>query len=290
MKIIKIIGGLGNQMFQYALFLALKEKYPEEIIKLDCSYFKTYHVHTGLELHRVFGVELPQASFIELLRVTWPVYSFKLSRMIRKVFPPRSTECLEAKDYTYNEQVFSEGDKYYDGYWQNFLYFDSYRDVIKSAFDFQIPLNVKSASLYQSLQESNSSISIHVRRGDYLKANIYIGLCGLKYYEAAIGYMKKHVTNPVFYVFSDDMDWCRRYLSPLTGEDSICYVDWNKDKDAPLDLLLMSKCKYNIIANSSFSWWAAYLNDNIDKIVCAPQKWINMKMNCRVQMSDWILF
>lgn len=289
MKIVKILGGLGNQMFQYALFVALQHKFPNERLLVDCSYFKTYHVHTGLELNRVFGLELPQASFMQLLKVTWPVRSFILSRTIRKLMPPRRTECLEAKDYTFNKQVFDEGDRYYDGYWQNYNYFDDCRDELLALFQFKFQLNAQSSAIFPELAASNS-VSLHVRRGDYLKAKNYVGLCGVDYYQSAIEYMNNQISNAHYYIFSDDIKWCRQEIAPMLSGHAITYVDWNKGSDSPLDMMLMSRCSHNIIANSSFSWWAAYLNKNPQKIVCAPEKWTNTKVNCRFQLPDWILF
>ena len=289
MKIVKILGGLGNQMFQYALYVALQHRFSNEQLLVDYSYFKTYHVHTGLELNRVFGLELPQASFMQLLKVTWPVKSFVVSRVIRKLIPPRHTECIEYKDYTFNSHVFNEGNKYYDGYWQNYNYFDDYREELLALFQFKLVPNAQSAAILPELATSNS-ISLHVRRGDYLKAKNYAGLCGVDYYRAAIGYMNSQVSDAHYYIFSDDIDWCKQEIAPMLSGYAITYVDWNKGSDSPLDMMLMSRCSHNIIANSSFSWWAAYLNKNPHKIVCAPEKWTNTKVNCRFQLPDWILF
>lgn len=290
MKIIKILGGLGNQMFQYALYIALKYEFADEIVKVDCSYFSTYHVHNGLELERVFGLPLPQASFAELVRVTVPVRWFTLSRFIRRYFPRRKTECLEAKDYTFNEDVFTPGDKYYDGYWQNYRYFEKYLPVIRNEFSFKLLMNEKTRSLLNVLLTMPDSVSIHVRRGDYLKSSRYRGLCGLDYYTAAIAYIKERISEPKFFIFSDDIEWCRVNIAPLLGDDPFDYVDWNHGTDSPLDMQLMASCHFNIIANSSFSWWAAALNAHTDKIVCAPRKWTNTNINYTIQMPDWVLF
>ena len=290
MKIVKILGGIGNQMFQYALYLALKQKFGDEKVLVDYSYFKTYNVHNGLELKRVFDVELPQASFLELLKVTRPVYSFKLSRVIRKIFLARKTECLEAADYTYNELVFSEGNKYYDGYWQNYKYFIEYKDEILEAFRFKMPINEQSKLLAEELKNKSNAISLHVRRGDYLKAKNYAGLCGLEYYKKAITHILANTQSPSFYIFSDDIEWCKENISPLLGNNEYKYIDFNRGCDSPLDMMLMSLCHHNIIANSSFSWWGAFLNNHNDKIVCAPEKWTNTKVNCKFQMPEWILF
>lgn len=290
MKIVKILGGLGNQMFQYALFIALKEHFPNEKVLTDTSYFKTYHVHNGLELERVFGITLPQASFGELVRLTYPVKWFKLSRAIRKFLPKRKTECIEAKDYTFNPEVFTTASLYYDGYWQNFEYFKQYIPIIREQFKFDLPLNSKTRFLLDSLIHNRNTVSLHVRRGDYLKAVNYAGLCGIDYYSKAIEYMKGKIDSAVFYIFSDDIPWCIKNISPLLGDSKYEFVDWNKGNDSPLDMLLMSNCHHNILANSSFSWWSACLNSHSNKIVCAPEKWTNTKVNCKFQMPDWILF
>lgn len=290
MKIVKILGGLGNQMFQYALFVALQEQFPNEKILTDTSYFKTYHVHNGLELERVFGLSLPQATFRELICLTYPVKWFKLSRAIRKYLPKRNTECTEAKDYSFNKEVFAPRSLYYDGYWQNYEYFKSCMSVLKEKFTFNLPINAQSRQLLDRLNLDNNNISVHIRRGDYLKAPNYSGLCGIEYYTKTIKYIKDKIKSPVFYIFSDDINWCKENIAPILGTSSYQFVDWNKGSDSPLDMLLMSKCHHNIIANSSFSWWSACLNTHSDKIVCAPEKWTNTKVNCKFQMPDWILF
>lgn len=288
MKIVNIIGGLGNQMFEYALYLALKNEFPEEKVKIDASYMKSYNIHNGLELNRVFGVELPQASLRELVRVTRPVYNYKLWRVIRKYLPIPKTECRETIDYTFNETVFTKGNRYYDGYWQNYRYFEKYMPLIQSVYSFKLPQNERTKVLIPAIEED--SVSVHVRRGDYLKASNYAGLCNLDYYKTAINYIKSRVDAPHFYVFSDDIEWSKTNIIPLFGECKYTIVDWNKKNDSPLDMQLMSLCHHNIIANSSFSWWAAVLNKHDDKIVCAPEKWTNTKVNFKIQMPDWKLF
>jgi len=290
MKIVRIIGGLGNQMFQYALFLALKHKFPNETILIDASLMKSYKVHNGLEINRVFGVELPQASFSQLLKLTIPTYNYKLSRLIEKIFPNRKTELLDVSSLDLPERIFSQGDKYYNGYWLDYRYTHDIIKIIKKAYQFKLPLNEATKDLLNILNQENGTISIHVRRGDYLKASNYVGLCGIEYYSNAINYILKKVLNPKFYVFSDDIEWCRISLSEIISDNPITYVDWNKGSESPLDMLLMSKCNHNIIANSSFSWWGAMLNGNNNKIVCAPKEWTNNKSFCKFQMPDWILF
>ncbi len=290
MKIVNIIGGLGNQMFQYALALALKEKFPDETVLFDTSHFESYRVHNGLELERVFGIDLPRAKFSELLKVTYPVKSYKLWRSIRKLLSKRRTECFENRDYTFNEHVFEVGNRYYEGYWQNYEYFKDILPVVLKSFAFRIEANAQTRSLLAFLDKEAATVSIHVRRGDYLKAPNYAGLCGVEYYRAALDYVLRTIPNPRFFIFSDDMDWCRANISPLLRGREHTFVDWNKGRDSALDMLLMSRCRHNVIANSSFSWWGACLNRNHEKVVCAPAKWTNTEVNCKFQMPDWVLF
>lgn len=290
MKIVRIIGGLGNQMFQYALYLALKQRFPEERILVDYSLFKSYNVHNGLELERVFGVNLPQASFLDMLKVTIPTYNYTLARIVRKIMPKRATECYEAKDYTYNEDVLTPGDRYYNGYWQNYRYFNDIKELIQASYRFDNPSDARNMNLINELYESPDTVSIHVRRGDYLKASNYAGLCGLEYYDNSLKYIKSHVDNPKFLIFSDDIEWCKSNLIPLLGDSEYQIVDWNRGTESFRDIQLMSLCRNNIIANSSFSWWAAFLNRNKDAIVCAPAKWTNTKVNCKFQLPEWELF
>lgn len=291
MKIVRIIGGLGNQMFQYALYMALKHRFPREKVLVDTSCFRGYGVHNGLELETVFGLSLPRAGFRDLIKVTRPTYCYQLSAAMRKFLPSRNTECFELPDYTYNDNVFSPGDRYYWGYWQNHEYFRGVDDVLKSHFIFRKDLNEPTRDMLRMIEENRGRcVSLHVRRGDYLKALNYAGLCGIDYYRAAIDYMSEHVEDPLYIVFSDDMEWCRNEILPLVKGGEVHCADFNKGGDSPLDMLLMSWCDHNIIANSSFSWWSAFLNQHTGKIVCAPRKWTNTKVNCAFQLPEWNLF
>jgi hypothetical protein len=290
MKIVKLIGGIGNQMFQYALYESLKYTFPREEIMLDYRLFNSYKRHNGLELERVFGLNLPQASFRELLKVTRPVPYYNISRIIRKILPARKTECLEEKDYTFKENVLiQKGNFFFDGYWQNYHYFQHIEGVLHNKFIFQPELSKQNKEIVEIINKSDS-VGIHIRRGDFLKSKLYFGICDINYYRNSISYIKKRINNPVFFIFSDDINWCRNNIDPLIDGQNPIYVDWNIGSLSFVDMQLMSLCKYNIIANSSFSWWAAWLNQYSNKIIIAPKKWINADVNCKFQMPDWILF
>lgn len=290
MKIVRILGGLGNQMFQYALYLSLKHHFPEEVVLIDASLMGSYKVHNGLEIDRVFGVELPQASFRQLCRLTIPVRNYKLSRVIEKFLPSRSTVLQDISSPDLKEKIFSAGDRYYCGYWLDYRYCLDTLPLIRRTYKFRLPLNPRTLGLLEILAADRNSVSIHVRRGDYLKVSNYAGLCGPDYYTEAIRYIRSKVESPEFYVFSDDMEWCRSNLPELLSGSPTTFVDWNHGADSPADMMLISKCHHNIIANSSFSWWGAVLNGHEDKIVCAPAEWTNNKSYCQFQMPDWVLF
>ena len=133
------------------------------------------------------------------------------------------------------------------------------------------------------------SVGIHVRRGDYLKEKQYLGICELDYYTKAIDIMKEHFVCPSFYIFSNDLEWCREKLEVLTGKENTVYVDWNKGNESYQDMRLMSYCKGLIIANSSFSWWGAFLNQEENKFIVAPKRWKNTKYNLEIQLPEWTL-
>lgn len=292
MKIVRIIGGLGNQMFQYALYIALKKKFPEEEILVDTSLFRGYNVHNGLELERVFGIELPQASFRQLLKLSWPIIGvYKISRFADKILPKRSSQLIESPDLKHKSEIFKSGDRYYIGYWQDYRYYQDCRNEILAAFKFDGPLSNGCQKILDKIQSIDNAVSIHIRRGDYLGHGLFSGICTIEYYSKAIEFIKSTVNVGKFYIFSDDIPWCEVNISPLLRNHEFEFVDINHGKDSHLDMFLMSKCRINIIANSSFSWWGAYLNTNPSKIVCAPKKWANVeKIITYRQLPDWQLF
>ncbi|WP_143414822.1 alpha-1,2-fucosyltransferase [Geobacillus sp. E263] len=282
MKIVKVIGGLGNQMFQYAFYRNLKAKFQE--VKLDITAFETYKLHNGYELERVFDIKPEYATKKEIYPLTTNRNS-KISKIKRRIFGGKETEYIE-KDLKFDPEVFKvTGDVYFEGYWQTEKYFKEIEDLIRKDFQFKNPLTNKNLELSNKIKNENS-VSIHVRRGDYYtskKAERKHGnIATIEYYQKAVRKITEFVDNPVFYIFSDDIPWVKENLKL---ENEVIYVDWNKGLDSYIDMQLMSICKHNIIANSTFSWWGAWLNQNKNKIVIAPSRWINNK---RLDTSDVI--
>lgn len=278
MMIIKVIGGLGNQMFQYAFYRQLKSEFKD--VKLDLSAFETYNLFNGYELNKIFNVKEDIASKDEIKKLSENFSNNQIfNRVKRKIFGIKRTHYIQ-HDFGYNKLDFinSKGNLYLEGYWQSEKYFNDVKDIIRKEFTFKNKLTNKNKEIAE-LIKNNNSISIHVRRGDYISnpeaAQVHGGICNLEYYKNALDIIKNNVLNPQFLVFSDDMDWVKNNLNL----QDCTYVDWNEKENSYIDMQLMSLCKHNIIANSTFSWWGAWLNNNSDKIVIAPKKWFNTNAN-----------
>lgn len=300
MKIVNIIGGLGNQMFQYAFALSLQKAYPDEDVLIDTSHFnyifvkkiKGINLHNGFELSNLYPKAiLKTATPTQLMKISWYVPNYILGRCISKLLPNKSTELKEQKYGTFYPSVYErEGNTYYEGYWQHYEYFENNKDEIINTFDITNDLDMVNRAFVKSVLLMSNSISIHVRRGDFLKVPLYKGICEVDYYERAIQKAHELVGKEVdFFIFSNDISWCRKYLSPYIGANRCNFIDWNKGKDSFKDMYLMRACRCNIIANSSFSWWGAYLNKREDKIVIAPDKWVNLPVDNPIQLPEWIL-
>ena len=290
MKVVRFYGGLGNQMFQYAMLTALKEKWGEEVL-MDTHLYASYGLHNGFELTDVFAVSAKAATKEQIAKLSLYTECYKFSRFYHHCLPSRKTEFKE-RTYGkfYPEALERKGDMLYDGYWQHWEYFDSCRDCLLKEFALTNELDERNRSFFEWLKASPKSVSVHVRRGDFLKSRLYRGLCGKDYYEKAISEAKNIIGEDAgFHFFTDDIGWCKDNFEGLIAKDGFHLVDWNVGKDSFKDMMLMSACRVNITANSSFSWWGAYLNQRTDKVVIAPAKWINKKMANPIQMPEWIL-
>lgn len=287
MKIVNILGGLGNQMFEYAMYLALKDAHPQEEIKVCTRSFGGYGLHNGLEIQRIFGVELPEASLWELTKVAYPIFNYKAWQVMNHYLPNRKSMTMGTTAIPFDySQVTREDNAFYDGYWQNEGNFKHVRNKILNAYTFPEFADERNVELAERLN-SAISVSCHVRRGDYLKEpNMCV--CTPSYYARALTLMNERVNPKLYVIFSDDIQWCKENLSGLIGDREVVFVDWNKGEDSFRDLHLMTLCKHNIIANSSFSWWGAWLNQNEDKVVIAPEVWMNKPIVNDPICSDWI--
>lgn len=258
MNVLIFEGGLGNQMFQYAFYLGVKKKYGGVWLFDDT---KSKNHHNGFELDKIFG----------LCRPKW-FYHYAI-RSLRKL-GLRKSVIKEQTDIYYNKiQPIKKTLGYvaYEGFWQSEKYFLDVEKEVKKAFLFDpSKYNYASKILSEKIAaREHNYISLHVRRGDYMY-ELQRHVCDIGYYNRAIDYMREHIINPYFIIFSDDIQWCR---SQFKDSNEILYVDWNQNTDSWQDMSLMSKCSHHIIANSSFSWWGAWLGENNDKIVICPKHW-----------------
>lgn len=288
MKIVKIIGGLGNQMFQYALAVTLEKKFTDEEVKLDVHCFNGYTKHQGFEIERVFGNKFKLASYSDIAKVAYPYCNFQSWRIGSRILPDRSHMISEDKTFRIMSEIIDNPKyQYYDGYWQHEDYFKDIRKDILRTFQFKDFNDNRNKNLADKLNENNS-VSLHVRRGDYLNDALFKNTCGIGYYKKAINELNKRTTPTLFCIFSDDISWCKENIEPLLNGKETIYVDWNVESDNFRDMQLMTNCRHCIIANSSFSWWGAWLNNNNDKTVIAPKIWYNTNDKISPATNDWI--
>ncbi len=286
MIIIRIDGGLGNQMFCYAFAVALRESSGKEVL-IDTHRYSFFPHHTGYELSKLFNITIKEASNCQLWKMTNVAYNAFMNQVFNHM-PKRHTEIVENFTTCYPDILVEHKKGYYIGNWQWYKYFDKYKEIVLEELTFKYPLDDINNNLYQQLLSENHSVSIHVRRGDYMSDPKYCGICNLDYYIAAISKAKSIVGHKGnFIVFSNDMAWCDEYIRPLINDSAVTFVDWNTGIESNKDMRIMSACRVNIIANSSFSWWAAYMNRRVDKHVIAPKTWINLPLNYRIQCDDW---
>ena len=278
-------GRLGNQMFQYALCRKLQSLGKE--VKLDLSFYRTKQILRRFELYDVFRVPFETASKREIYHLKG--YTSNASRLERVV-----TTRLHRETHVYSEDldagfqsaVLEMDDVYLSGYWQNELYFKDIRKKILEDFRFSEMLTKQYPELLQEMWSENS-VSIHIRRGDYLdpvNSRLYSGICTIDYYQRSIQYMQENLQNPKFYFFTDDPQWVKQNLY----KDGMTIVEHQKEDPDYVDMFLMSQCKAHIIANSTFSWWGAWLDSKEGRIVISPTKWLN---NHEVQnaICDWFI-
>jgi hypothetical protein len=270
MKIVRFLGGLGNQMFQYAFYLSLSQKFGK--VKADLKHFKDYPLHNGFELERIFNIKLKRASKFQSKLYANEGSGF-MFRKLRRVMGAKNAYYTEKRHFGYEPGIFhDQKSRYYWGYWQNLKYVSAVEKQLRKDFSFQVPLDEINSDLLNKIRFCKT-VALHVRRGDYLSDPFLGGICDLEYYRQAIEIAKRRVQDPRFIVFSNDIAWCK---ASLDLEDAI-YVDWNLGLNSYKDMQLMSKCHNNIISNSSFSWWGAWLNNNKEAIIIAPKRWMNLK-------------
>ena len=289
MIIVNIIGGLGNQMFQYAIGKAIAIKSKQKL-KLDTTSFQHYTLR-NYELD-VFNIDTEIASKEEInhLKYNKPSFVEKLYIILNKKSLPLKNRYYKEKKFQFDTEILSLRQSIYlEGYWQSEKYFITHKDILIKEFTPKKEISHQS-SLFHKMMQAKTSVSLHIRRGDYVNnptTNSFHGTCSLDYYKNAVSFITKKIDNPHFFIFSDDLIWAKENLNFIT---QITFVELNKDIPDYEEMYLMSQCKHNIIANSSFSWWGAWLNQNSDKIVISPKKWFRDKTVDTIDLipSSWI--
>jgi hypothetical protein len=270
--ITRLNGGLGNQMFQYAAGRALAERLAVPL-KIDISEFETYLLRR-FELDQ-FNIDSKMATQEELAN-----FIINPSRFQRKCSRLAISFGLDLNKFAFKEVKFSYDSSfenirypmYLNGYWQSEKYFNSAENKLRGEFSLVDKPDEISQKILEEILQS-TAISLHIRRGDYitnLSAAAVHGVCPLDYYYSAVRYLTAHVQNPFFFVFSDDPQWAK---DNLKIDYPVKFVEGNGTDRGVEDMWLMKSCNHHIIANSSFSWWAAWLNNRQDKIVIAPRVW-----------------
>lgn len=257
MMVIKLQGGLGNQLFQWAFYKSLDNSTNESCF-LDNS---LYEAQMGIT-EREFSLD------------KFPNIKYKINVKNTEPIPFRLTDNF----YYHKFNLPPNQNYYFDGYWQTEKYFKDIEPQIRYELS---PNEEIKKKLFKIIPKNNNSISLHIRRTDYLKSNGFHPVQDIKYYDEAIKLIGDY---DFLYVFSDDIDWCKKNLR----YENIIFVG---DNNNVTDIWLQSICKNNIIANSSFSWWGAWLNNNPNKKVIAPKLWFGQHVNINsgdIVPDEWI--
>lgn len=274
MVIIKLQGGLGNQMFQYAFGYTIAKKY-NRTLKLDVSGFK----RNGLRQYQLqsYPIKHETASKKEILALRYEqeplikCITRRFTKTKRKDSPNYYRE-KKNEPFVFNDSYPKSDNIYFEGFWQNERYFYTSKDCLSKIFEPEASAD-ESFNFYKNKITNSASVSLHIRRGDYAQNTSALekhGLCDLNYYTAAINKIVHEVPNPVFFIFSDDITWTKKNMPDL---QHAFYIENIRDRTDALEMQLMKLCQHNIIANSTFSWWSAWLNQNPNKKVIAPRTW-----------------
>lgn len=288
-------GGLGNQLYQYCFYRWIQERYSDIEILADVSEYTVLECHQGFELTDVFpSTHIKRARSIDLYKIYGElprcyggIGKNYVDNMIRK---PLNKWIFHANsDIVYVEHVetsyedilrkIEEGKKYFCGYWQDAFYFSENMKILRQELGFKDiddEINLKQLNHIQN----SVSVSVHVRRGDYVSAGL--PLLGTDYYKKAVSIICENIENPLFFIFSDDKKYIEKEFEWLKNK---VIIKNNIEQNSYKDMQLMSCCKHNIVANSTFSIWGGYLNNNKNKMVICPSNITHRKQACQ----GWII-
>lgn len=284
MKIVRFKGGLGNQLFQYGVYLSLRKVYKGDVL-VDLFFFNHNMSKRPFVLREAFNLNLNdyQADKESISKLSSNNLSL-LHRLYYKVFNLKSTHFID-KENGFDASIYNNESMYLDGYWQSYKYINNIKSELiknlKFEYDFNNPYF---KSLREDIIKNDETVSIHVRRGDYLKNSIYVDLIQTNYYKNVLNVIE--LGRKAIYVFSDDIDLVKQ----LDIFSNYIFVD-SSNFPSHYDMYLMSICKINVIANSTYSYWAAYLNHNSDKQIFCPSEWYSKRLTLinDIYPEDWVV-
>lgn len=285
MDVVRIFNGLGNQMSQYAFYYAKKKRHPFRTCYIT-NLYDSENVHNGYELDRLFGIKKNKLKEFFLARF---IKSHTSQFFGYKLFWHLSQLIEEPTNYDYMPDYKAPSRKlgftFYWGGWHSEKYFAEYREDLLRVFHFnEDMLNASSKDWKEKINNDSHSCSLHIRRGDFLKQKKWADAITPEYYTRAIAYMKEKDPEMHFYVFSNDVNYCRKTF----GESGFHFIDCNSGLDSWQDMFLMSKCHHHINANSTFSWWGAWLCAYADSITIVPKAFISTMETKDIYPDSWI--
>lgn len=280
---VDIYGGLGNQLFQYALGRSISIAKGESL-QLFVDRYESYKLRDFLLDNFNICADIHCNSFVNLQKIR-QAKCILLKNIFKCKYNGLFGTYYDVDPYKYDSRVFDTKAKHFEGYWQSYKYFEKYQNHLQRELSLKVPLTESNKNILTDIKASNS-VSLHIRRGDYVNnPKVMNGVLNLDYYVKAIGLITKKIQNPKFFIFSDDIDWAKKNLMisfPNT------FVDVNSVSKPHFDLELMRSCDHNIIANSTLSWWGAFLNSNKNKIVVCPNNWMKFSIDINnLVPSNW---
>lgn len=294
MILVRLMGGLGNQLFQYATAKALACRCGTSV-GIDVGWYGSFAegqtARKYLLGHFAISGSISHSFVAGLAKEKkLPYVGKSLTNKLFSLLPIPKYRYFAEKDFQFDPEVLRLNDNIYlDGYWQSEKYFLDYADIIRKEFTVNSEPDSANTRIAHTISHEES-VAVHVRRGDYAthpQISAFHGCCSLDYYNAALQVIAAQIDNPSYYIFSDDPTWARQNLK-FPGKVQI--VEFNTPDTAYEDMRLMSLCKHHVIANSSFSWWGAWLSENQRKQVIAPKRWFNgaLKDTRDLLPSEWL--
>lgn len=288
MIIIKVQGGLGNQLFQYSFGRLLEIEYKKEVA-YDLSFYNTVNKYTVRKfLLDKFNTKMRIATDEEIKQTKYPYGIFSKIIIICK----KALNKFVFKKYqvAYDTQLLPSLEKksnvYLEGFWQSYVYYNSIIEELRKEITIKENPNEQMNEYIKKINSDNS-VSVHIRHGDYLSSGKDLQALPKDYYEKSVNYLESKIIQPKYYIFSDDITWVENSMGNIF--QNAVYIKQGMFEDYE-EIILMSLCKNNIIANSSFSWWGAMLNITKNNVVITPKDWknIHFKGNDNLCPKDWI--